>query len=456
MQREQLKSRLGFILLSAGCAIGIGNVWKFPYMVGKHGGAIFVLFYFLFLIALALPILTTEFAVGRAAKASPTLSFNKLEPEGSHWHLHGYLCWLANFMLMAFYVPVTGWMLHYCYLTATGQLAGLSADLIGKSFGALLGNIPVMCFWAFLVTMLGCFVCAKGLNDGLENITKKMMLVLLVLMIVLAGHSLTMAGAKEGLEFYLVPNLDNMLKVGVVNTLVGAMNQAFFTLSLGIGSMAIFGSYIGREHSLLGESLNIALLDTFVAIVAGLIIFPACFTYHVDQAAGPSLIFITLPNIFAHMPMGVLWGSIFFLFLSFAALSTVFAVFENIISCTMDACQWSRKKASSVCFFIIFIMTIPCILGFTVCSGGWLKIFGGTVLDVEDFFVSNLCLPIGALVYTLFCVTRYGWGWDNYIAECNAGEGAKIPASSRFYITYILPMLAIAVFCFGIFEKFFS
>lgn len=456
MQREKLNSRLGFILLSAGCAIGIGNVWKFPYMVGKHGGAIFVLFYFMFLVAFALPIMTAEFAVGRAAKASPTLSFHKLEPEGSCWHWHGYLCWLANFMLMAFYVPVTGWMLHYCYLSATGRFSGLSADMIGSTFGALLGNIPVMLFWALVVTAIGCVVCAKGLNDGLENITKKMMLLLLILMIVLAGNSLTMEGAKEGLNFYLVPNLDNMLKVGVINTLVGAMNQAFFTLSLGIGSMAIFGSYIDKKHSLLGESLNIAVLDTFVALVAGLIIFPACFTYHVDQAAGPSLIFITLPNIFSHMPMGVVWGSIFFMFLSFAALSTVFAVFENIISCTMDACKWSRKKASTFCFFAIFVMTVPCILGFTIWSGGWLKLFGGTVLDFEDFFVSNLCLPLGALVYTLFCVTRYGWGWDNYIRETNEGEGLKFPLWAKNYMVYVIPMLTMLIFVFGIYDKFFS
>lgn len=455
MQREQLKSRLGFILLSAGCAIGIGNVWKFPYMVGKHGGALFVVCYFIFLAIFALPIMTMEFSVGRASKLSPSQSFKKLEPVGSFWHIHGYVCWAASSLLMAFYVPVTGWMLHYCYLTATGKLAGASVEAIGKGFGNLLASPEIMLFWSLIVTALGCMVCAKGLNDGLEDITKKLMLVLLFLMIVLAGHGLTMAGASAGLSFYLVPNLDHLLEVGVIKTMVGAMNQAFFTLSLGIGSMAIFGSYIDKEHSLLGESINVAILDTLVAITSGLIIFPACFTYNVDQAAGPSLIFITLPNIFAHMPMGVFWGSIFFLFLSFAALSTVFAVFENIISCTMEELKLSRKKASFYNFFFLFILTIPCIYGFTSWAWDWLKPFGGSILDLEDFLVSNLALPIGAMVYALFCVKRYGWGWDNYLAECNTGDGIKMPSCARFYLSYILPLLILFVFIMGIYEKFF-
>ena len=456
MQREKLNTRLGFILLSAGCAIGIGNVWKFPYMVGKHGGAIFVAVYFLFLLIFALPILTMELSVGRASKASPSQAFKKLEPPGGLWHIHGFVCWFASIVLMAFYVPVTGWMLHYTYLTATGKMTGLSTEAIGACFGALLGDINIMLFWGVIVTALGCYVCAIGLNDGLENITKKLMGVLLVLMVVLAGHGMTMAGAKEGLSFYLVPNIDRMLEVGIIKTLVGAMNQAFFTLSLGIGSMAIFGSYIDKSRSLFSESVNIALLDTFVAITSGLIIFPACFTYQVDQAAGPSLIFITLPNIFAHMPGGVIWGSIFFLFLSFAALSTVFAVFENIISCTMESLDMSRKKASALSFVIIGLGIIPCILGFTVWAWPWLKVFGGSVLDLEDFFVSNLCLPIGALIFCLFCTSRYGWGWDGYLAECNTGEGAKLPNWTRFYISYILPVLSIIVFVVGIYEKFFA
>ena len=454
MQREQLKSRLGFLLLSAGCAIGIGNVWKFPYMVGKHGGALFVVFYFIFLAVFALPIMSMELAVGRGSKLSPSQSFRKLEPAGSMWHIHGYVCWAASALLMAFYVPVTGWMLHYCYLTATGQLAGLSADAIAKGFGALLASPDIMLFWSLIVTALGCGVCAKGLNDGLENITKKLMLVLLALMLVLAAHGLTMSGAKEGLSFYLVPSLERMLEVGTITTLVGAMNQAFFTLSLGIGSMAIFGSYIGKEYSLLGESINIAILDTFVAITSGLIIFPACFTYNVDQAAGPSLIFITLPNIFANMPMGVFWGSIFFLFLSFAALSTVFAVFENVISCAMEELNWSRKKSSLINFFFLFIITLPCVYGFSSWTWDWLKPFGGSILDLEDFIVSNLALPLGSLVYAMFCVSRYGWGWDKYVEECNTGEGVKIPAGARFYLSYILPLLVVFVFCMGIYEKF--
>lgn len=456
MQREKLNSRLGFILLSAGCAIGIGNVWKFPYMVGKHGGAIFVAVYFLFLFILALPILTMELSVGRAAKASPSQAFRKLESPGTSWHIHGVVCWLASILLMAFYVPVTGWMLHYTYLTATGQLLGLSTEAIGGCFGSLLGNINVMLIWSVFVAALGSWVCAIGLNDGLENITKKLMVVLLLLMVALAGHGLTMEGAKEGLAFYLVPNLDKMLEVGVVNTVVGAMNQAFFTMSIGIGSMAIFGSYIDKHHGLLGESVNIALLDTFVAVTSGLIIFPACFTYHVDQAAGPSLIFITLPNIFAHMPGGQIWGSIFFLFLSFAALSTVFAVFENIICCAMESLNISRKKASVLNFLVISLGIIPCVLGFTLWAWPWLKVFGGSILDLEDFIVSNLCLPLGALVFCLFCTSRYGWGWNNYFAECNTGDGMKLPSWTRYYISYILPILAIIVFLCGIYDKFFA
>lgn len=456
MQREKLNSRLGFLLLSAGCAIGIGNVWKFPYTVGRHGGAIFVAVYFLFLLILALPILTMELSVGRAAKASPSQAFRKLEPPGGYWHIHGIVCWLASILLMAFYVPVTGWMLHYVYLTATGKLSGISAEAIGATFGALLGDVNIMLGWGIFVTALGCLVCAIGLNDGLENITKKLMVILLVLMVVLAGHGMSMPGAKEGLSFYLIPNLDRMLEVGIINTIVGAMNQAFFTLSLGIGSMAIFGSYIDKSHSLLGESINIALLDTFVAITSGLIIFPACFTYHVDQAAGPSLIFITLPNIFAHMPGGIIWGSIFFLFLSFAALSTVFAVFENIISCTMESLNMNRKKASIITFVVISFGIIPCVLGFSQWAWPWLKVFGGSILDLEDFIVSNLCLPLGALIFCLFCTSRYGWGWDKYYEECNTGEGTKLPAYARAYFTYVLPVLAFIVFLCGIYDKFFA
>ena len=408
MEREKLKSRLGFILLSAGCAIGIGNVWKFPYMAGQGGGGAFVLFYLLFLVILGLPIMTMEFSVGRASHKSPVRAYQALEKHG--------------------------------------QVAG--------KFTEMLASPLTMGFWMVVVVAIGIFVCARGLQNGLEKVTKVMMIALLVIMVVLAVNSMFMPGAKEGLTFFLVPDFERMKEVGIVNTLVGAMNQAFFTLSLGIGAMAIFGSYIGKEHALLGESVRVVVLDTFVAITAGLIIFPACFTYGVDQTSGPSLIFITLPNIFANMAMGRLWGSLFFLFMAFAALSTVLAVFENIICCGMELTGWNRQKSSLVNFFLIIALSLPCVLGYNVWAWDGFAIFGGAVLDVEDFLVSNLFLPLGSLVYLLFCVTRYGWGWDNYKKEVNTGEGLKMHDWMRGYLTYGLPLIVLFIFVFGLYDKF--
>ena len=454
MERETLKSRLGFILLSAGCAIGIGNVWKFPYIAGQGGGGAFVLFYLIFLVILGLPIMTMEFAVGRASRKSPVRAYQALEKPGQKWHIHGYFTLIGCYLLMMFYTTVAGWMLHYFYMTAVGKLAGLNAEQVAGKFTEMLASPATMTFWMVFVVVVSILVCAKGLQSGLERVTKGMMIALLLIMVVLAVNSLFMPGAKEGLSFFLVPDFARMQEVGVVNTLVSAMNQAFFTLSLGIGAMSIFGSYIGKEHSLLGESVRIVVLDTFVAITAGLIIFPACFTYHVDQTSGPSLIFITLPNIFANMSRGRVWGTRLFFFMAFAAMSTVLAVFENIICCGMELTGCSRKKSSLVNLVLIILLSMPCVLGYNLWAWDGFAVFGGAVLDVEDFLVSNLFLPLGSLVYLLFCVTRYGWGWQNYKKEVNTGKGLKVQDWMRGYLTYVLPLIVVFIFAFGLYDKF--
>lgn len=454
-EREKLGSRLGFILISAGCAIGIGNVWKFPYMAGQGGGGAFVLSYLIFLLMLGLPIMTMEFAVGRASQKSPVKAYYALEKPGQKWHIHGYITLIGCYLLMMFYTTVAGWMLHYFYLTATGKFTGLDSEAVSGQFNTMLSQPLVMGFWMVVVVIAGILVCSIGLQNGLEKVTKVMMISLLLIMIVLAVNSFFMDGAKEGLSFYLIPDFGRMKEIGIIKTITGAMNQAFFTLSLGIGAMAIFGSYIGKERSLLGESLNIALLDTFVAITSGLIIFPACFTFNVDQTSGPGLIFITLPNIFNHIPMGRLWGSLFFVFMSFAAFSTILAVFENIISCGMELTGWSRKKSSFVNAIAIILLSIPCVLGYNLWSWDGFAVFGGAVLDFEDFLVSNLFLPLGSLVYLLFCTRRYGWGWKNFTTEANTGKGLKMQNWMRGYITYILPLIVLFIFFFGLYDKFF-
>ena len=453
-ERERLGSRLGFILISAGCAIGIGNVWKFPYMAGQGGGGAFVLFYLLFLLILGLPIMTMEFAVGRASQKSPVKAYYALEKPGQKWHIHGYITLIGCYLLMMFYTTVAGWMLHYFYLTATGKFTGLDSDAVASQFNTMLSQPQVMGFWMVIIVIAGILICSIGLQNGLEKVTKVMMISLLFIMVILAINSFFMDGAKEGLSFYLIPDFGRMKEIGIIKTITGAMNQAFFTLSLGIGAMSIFGSYIGKERSLLGESLNIALLDTFVAITSGLIIFPACFTFHVDQTSGPGLIFITLPNIFNHIPMGRLWGSLFFIFMSFAAFSTILAVFENIISCGMELTGWSRKKSSFINAIAIILLSIPCVLGYNLWSWDGFAIFGGAVLDFEDFLVSNLFLPLGSLVYLLFCTSRYGWGWKNFTTEANTGKGLKIKNWMRGYITYILPLIVLFIFFFGLYDKF--
>lgn len=455
-EREKLKSRLGFILISAGCAIGIGNVWKFPYMAGQGGGGAFVLFYILFLVILGLPIMSMEFAVGRASQKSPVKAYQELEKPGQKWHIHGYVTLIGCYLLMMFYTTVAGWMLHYFYLTATGKFVGMDSEQVTGVFSEMLAQPGVMTFWMVLVVVLGIVICSMGLQNGLERITKVMMLALLGIMVILAINSFTLEGAKEGLSFYLIPDFERMKEVGIGSTIVGAMNQSFFTLSLGIGAMAIFGSYIGKERSLLGEFVNIAILDTFVAITSGLIIFPACFTFHVDQTSGPSLIFMTLPNIFNNIPLGRVWGSLFFVFMAFAAFSTVLAVFENIICCGMELTGWSRKKSSMINLVAIILLSMPCVLGYNLWASDIFAPFGGTIMDLEDFLVSNILLPLGSLVYLLFCVTRYGWGWKNFKTEANAGKGLKFHNWMRIYFTYILPLIVLFIFGFGIYDKFFA
>lgn len=448
--REKLGSRLGFILLSAGCAIGIGNVWKFPWMVGQYGGAMFVLVYLFFLIVLGVPVMTMEFAVGRASQKSPMKMYQELEKKGSKWHIHGTLSLIGNVILMMFYTNVSGWMMQYFFKTASGKLDGLDAAGVGAAFGDMLADPVWQMVFMGIIVIIGAFVCMIGVKKGLERVTKYMMLALLALMVVLAVNSIFLDGAKDGLKFYLVPNIDNMVEAGVVNVIVGAMNQAFFTLSLGIGSMAIFGSYLNKDRSLMGEAVNVAVLDTFVAITSGLIIFPACFAYGVKPDAGPSLIFVTLPNVFNNMPLGRLWGSLFFVFMTFAALSTVLAVFENIIACLMDLTGWGRKMTSLIVGVGIFVLSIPCVLGFNLWSGFVPFAEGTGVLDLEDFIVSNILLPVGSLIFVLFCVTRYGWGWDNFVKEANEGKGLKVAKWMRPIVTFVIPVIIIAILVFGL------
>lgn len=450
MDRERLGSRLGFILLSAGCAIGIGNVWKFPYMTGQYGGGAFVLVYLFFLAVLGIPVMTMEFAMGRASQKSPVRLYQKLEPAGSKWHIHGYIAMAGNYLLMMFYTTVAGWMLQYFVSIASGKFVGADAAQVADIFVGMLADPVSMTVYMGIVVLLGFGVCSIGLKNGLERITKVMMLALLAIMIVLAVNSILMDGGSEGLKFYLLPDFSRMQEIGVANVIVGAMNQAFFTLSLGIGAMAIFGSYIGKERALMGEAVNVAVLDTFVAIASGLIIFPACFAYGVQPDSGPQLIFITLPNIFNHIPLGRLWGSLFFVFMFFAALSTVLAVFENIISCNIDLFGWSRKKTCLINAVLMFVLSLPCVLGFNVLSGIQPLGDGSTFMDLEDFIVSNLLLPLGSLVFILFCVTRYGWGWSKFMAEANEGRGLKVANWMRGFMTFVLPIIVLAIFIIGI------
>lgn len=450
MNRESFKSRLGFLLVSAGCAIGIGNVWRFPYVAGENGGGLFVLLYLVFLILMGLPVLTMELAVGRASRRSAVQAYQALEKPGSKWHIHGWFAILGCYLLMMYYTTVSGWMISYCVKFVTGTFrSGMSTADTSAVFSSLLSSPMQMGFFMILTVVAGFLICSKGLQDGLEKLSKIMMIALLFLIIILAAHSLTLSGASKGLSFYLIPRFSTVQNVGLGNVISAAMNQAFFTLSLGVAAMEIFGSYMSKDNTLAGEGIRICALDTFVAIMAGLIIFPACFSYGVEVNAGPQLIFITLPNVFVNMAGGRIWGSLFFLFMTFASFSTVIAVFENIMSFCMDMFGISRRKAALINCIIILIASLPCVLGYNLWSG--LHLIGGRdVLDSEDFLVSNLLLPLGSLVYLLFCVTRWGWGFDNYLEEANTGKGIKLGRFLKPYFQFILPVLILIILIQGL------
>ena len=449
MKRESFQSRLGFLLVSAGCAIGIGHGWKFPYVAGQNGGGGFVLFYLLFLLIMGVPVLTMELAVGRASRKSAVLAYKALEPSGSKWHIHGWFCLLGCYLLMMYYTTVAGWMLGYFFKFVSGSLNGLQDSELDAAFGAMLRNPGEMTIFMGLTVLLGFLVCSLGLRKGLERITKVMMIGLLALIVLLALHSLVLPGALEGVKFYLLPDFQRAAEVGLGSVITAAMNQAFFTLSLGIAAMEIFGSYMSKSNTLVSEAVRICGLDTFVALMAGLIIFPACFSFSVQPDAGPSLIFITLPKVFAHMAGGQFWGSLFFLFMSFASFSTVIAVFENLLASCMDNLGWSRRKSVLVNMIFVFVASLPCVLGYNLWSN--LHLIGGRdVLDSEDFLVSNLLLPLGSLVYLLFCVSKWGWGFDKYMAEANTGEGLKMSHRFKYYFQFLLPVLILVILVQGL------
>lgn len=452
--REKFSSRLGFILISAGCAVGLGNVWRFPYITGKYGGAAFVLIYLLFLVILGMPIMVMEFAVGRASQKSAARSFHVLEPKGSKWHIAGWSAMAGNYLLMMFYTTIGGWMLCYVFKTASGEFINRSPQEVSSIFKDMLAQPLPMTGWMLVAVILSFGICSLGLQKGVERITKVMMGFLFVILIALCARSVTLDGAMKGLSFYLVPDFGKMVENGLGEAIFAAMGQAFFTLSLGIGAMAIFGSYIKKERSLMGESINICALDTLIALMAGLIIFPACFAFDVNPGEGPGLVFVTLPNVFNQMFGGQIWGALFFIFMTFAALSTIVAVFENIISFAIDLWGWTRKKAVLVNGGLIILLSMPCVLGFNLWSGFAPLGAGTTIQDLEDFIVSNNLLPLGSLAYLLFCTSRYGWGWDNFITEADAGKGIKFPKWARFYLTFILPLIVLFIFIMGYWNKF--
>ena len=455
-KRGSFSTRLGFILVSAGCAIGLGNVWRFPYITGQYGGASFVLIYLVFLAILGLPIMVAEFAVGRASVRSAAMSFDVLEPKGTKWHLYKYGAIAGNLLLMMFYTTVSGWMFYYIYKMATGAFDGMDAEAVGAVFGGLLADPVTMAGCMILVVVLCGGVCYLGVEAGVERITKLMMAALLVLMVVLAINSITLPNSELGLSYYLMPDFSKVAEYGWKEVIFAAMGQAFFTLSLGIGALAIFGSYIGKEKRLTGEAIWVIVLDTFVALMAGLIIFPACFSYGVTPSSGPNLLFVTLPNVFNAMPLGALWGTLFFLFMTFAAMSTVIAVFENLVACFVELTGADRKTIIRYGIVVVIVLSLPCVLGFNVLSGFQPFGKGSGVLDLEDFLVSNNILPLGSLVYLAFCTQRYGWGWKNFLREADTGAGVKFPDWSRFYLTYILPLVVLIIFANGYYALFFA
>lgn len=454
MKRETFGSRLGFILVSAGCAVGIGNVWKFPYMCGQFGGAAFILIYLVFLLIMGIPVMVCEFGVGRASRHSVAAAYETLEPQGTKWHITKWIGIIGCYFLMMFYTTVGGWMLYYCVRSFSGDFVGADMETVSAGFSDMLGNMPLMTFWTILICIIGFGVCAFGIQKGIEKVSKFMMTALLLIMIVLAIHSVMMKGAGAGIRFYLIPDFRQMAEIGIGNVIFGAMSQAFFTLSIGIGAMLIFGSYMEKDQRLFGEAVNITVLDTVVALMAGFIIIPACFAYGIEPGAGPSLIFITIPNIFAQVAGGRVWGGLFFLFLSFAAFTTLVAVFENIISFDMDLFGWSRKKSTLVSLILIIILSMPCVMGFNVLAGFTPLGEGSTIMDLEDFIVSNNLLPLGSLGYVLFCTKKNGWGWNHFLEEINQGEGWKFPAGIKGYMSYGLPLLIIIIYLKGYYDKF--
>lgn len=447
--RESFGSRIGFILVSAGCAIGIGNVWKFPYVAGQNGGAIFVLFYLLFLVIMGIPVLTMELALGRGSGKTVVEAYKMLEKNGSKWHLHGWVCIAGCYLLMMYYTTVAGWMLAYFWKFLTGNFADISNDSVAGVFTDMLGNPTEMIIFMAIIVIAGFLVLSFGVKNGLERVNKVMMIGLLTLIVVLAVHSFVLPNAGEGIKFYLMPNVDNVKNVGLANVITAAMNQSFFTLSLGIASMEIFGSYMSKEYTLTGEAVRICSLDTLVALLSGLIIFPACFSFGIEPDAGPALIFITLPSVFINMPGGRIWGTLFFLFMTFASFSTVIAVFENLVGASMDNLKWSRRKSVVINCIFMLVASLPCLLGYNVLSDVHL-IGARDILDSEDFVVSNLMLPIGALIFLLFCVTKYGWGADKYLEETNTGKGMKMSPKLIFYFKFILPVLILVILISGL------
>ena len=454
MEKEQFGSRLGFILVSAGCAIGLGNVWKFPYICGENGGAAFIVIYLACLAMLGLPMLICEYAVGRGSGKSVMKAYDVLQPEGTIWGKVKYFCFAGNYLLMMFYTMVAGWMLHYVYLMITGKFVNADTAQVKDIFENMLNEPGVMMFWTMVIILLCFGVCALGLKNGVENITKVMMILLVVLMVVLVFRSVTLPGAEEGLKYYLVPDFKKLSEHGIFNVIFAAMTHAFFTLSIGMGSMEIFGSYLSKERKLTGEALSVTILDTFIALMAGIIIIPSCFAYDVQPDAGPSLLYITLPSVFNHMPNGRLWGTCFFIFMSFAAMSTVIAVFENIVKMTHDATEWERKKCVLVNLIGVAVLSIPAVLGYNILSGIQPLGAGSTIMDLEDFIVSYNILPLGSILFVLFCVRKNGWGWDNFVAEVNTGKGMSLSHKLRWYMNYIVPTLGILIYLGGYYDMF--
>lgn len=454
MEKEQFGSRLGFILVSAGCAIGLGNVWKFPYICGENGGAAFIVIYLACLAMLGLPMLICEYAVGRGSGKSVMKAYDVLQPEGTIWGKVKYFCFAGNYLLMMFYTMVAGWMLHYVYLMITGKFVNADTAQVKDTFANMLNEPGVMMFWTMVIILLCFGICALGLKNGVENITKVMMILLVVLMVVLVFRSVTLPGAEEGLKYYLVPDFKKLSEHGIFNVIFAAMTHAFFTLSIGMGSMEIFGSYLSKERKLTGEALSVTILDTFIALMAGIIIIPSCFAYDVQPDAGPSLLYITLPSVFNHMPNGRLWGTCFFIFMSFAAISTVIAVFENIVKMTHDATEWERKKCVLVNLIGVAVLSIPAVLGYNILSGIQPLGAGSTIMDLEDFIVSYNILPLGSILFVLFCVRKNGWGWDNFVAEVNTGKGMSLSHKLRWYMNYIVPTLGILIYLGGYYDMF--